>query len=462
MYDIGDTIAAVSSALGGLSSVGRSIVRVSGGKTGQIVRELTDCEDAFAGRGVRACRIVVDGIIVDAAIYSFPGPSSYTGEDIVEFHFFAAEAVAQAILQKVLDNCRLAGPGEFTLRAYLNGKIDLSQAEAVSQIVSSSNRFQLGAAEKLLAGKLCETIGSIRAQLIDIMSLIEAGLDFSEEDIELVAGEKADLTIKEIAKQLQAILNSSIRYEGLIDIPAVGLAGAANAGKSSLMNALLGRQRSIISDEWGSTRDVLTEVLEMDKLRCAVFDCAGLGDYRRSKEVLDRLSQEAAIEALNAADLVLFCADISKDDYLEDVSILKQIAPEELMLILTKCDRLGAKDVAGKTAELEKLFKTSAIITSVSDPNTIKNLLETVEEFLIKQIAGTEAADRIGINERHRKAVSEAIENIMLGAREVLKGNDEVAAMFLRSGYDVLAGIEREDVDEAILDRIFSSFCIGK
>jgi tRNA modification GTPase len=462
MYDISDTIAAVSSALGGLSTVAKTIVRVSGGLVGEISAGLTGGEFVFGRRGVWPSRILIDGIDVDATIYSFPGPSSYTGEDIVEFHFFAAEVLAQAALQKVLQSCRLAGPGEFTLRAYLNGKIDLSQAEAVSQIVSSSNRFQLGAAEKLLAGKLCENISSIRGALLDIMSLIEAGLDFSEEDIELVAAEKACATIKEIANQLQAILDSSIRYEGLIDIPAVGLAGAANAGKSSLMNALTGRERSIISDESGTTRDVLTEVLEMDKSRCAIFDCAGLGDYRGSKEVLDQLGQEAAIEALNAADLVLFCADISKDDYLEDISILKQIAPKELMLVLTKCDRLDAKAVAEKTAELEKLFNTSAIITSVSDRNTITNLLEMVEAFLIKQIAGTEAADRIGINERHRKAVSEAIENILLGADEVLIGNDEVASMFLRTGYDVLAGIEREDVDEAILDRIFSSFCIGK
>lgn len=462
MYDIRDTISAISSASGGLSSVAKTIVRVSGELTGEIVSDLTGNTNAFGGRGVSSSRIVIDGVNVDATIYSFPGPASYTGEDIAEFHFYAATPVVESILQKVLTKCRLAGPGEFTLRAYLNGKIDLSQAEAVSQIVSSSNKFQLGAAEKLLAGKLCETIGSIRNELLDIMSLIEAGLDFSEEDIELIASEKASATIKEIANQLQSILDSSIRYEELIDIPAVGLAGAANAGKSSLMNALLGRERSIISDESGTTRDVLTDVLELDKSRCAIFDCAGLGSYRGSEEVLDQLGQGAAVEALNAADLVVFCVDISKEDYSKDVAILKLIKPKELIVVLTKCDLLQSKEVAQKVTEIEKLFQSLAIVTSVDNGSTIKILLGTVEDFLVRQIAGTEAADRIAINERHRKAVSEAIENISFASDQVLESNDEVAAMFLRTGYDVLAGIEREDVDEAILDRIFSTFCIGK
>ncbi|MBW8015362.1 MAG: GTP-binding protein [Planctomycetes bacterium] len=462
MYEIRDTISAISSALGGLSSVGRTIVRVSGGGVGEIVAGLTDGKFVFGGRGVKASAIVVDGISVDAAIYSFPGPCSYTGEDIAEFHFYAGQPVVEAVLQKVLEQCRLAGPGEFTLRAYLNGKIDLSQAEAVSQIVSSSNKFQLSAAEKLLAGKLCESIGVIGGQLLDIMSLIEAGLDFSEEDIELVSGEKAAATIREIASRLQSILDSSLRYEELIDIPAVGLAGAANAGKSSLMNAMLSAERSIISDEFGTTRDVLTEVLEMDKSRCAIFDCAGLGCYRGSEDVLDRLGQGAALAALNAADLVIFCADVSKDDYSEDVSILNQIAPKELMLVLTKSDQVSGEAVVEKTAELEKLFSTSPVVTSVVDETTIMNLRAKVQERLILQTAGSEIADRIAINERHRSAVNEAIMNISDGADEVLKGNDEVAAMFLRTGYEALAGIEREDIDEAILDRIFSSFCIGK
>jgi tRNA modification GTPase len=179
MYDIADTIAAISSASGVGASVSRTILRISGSDTGRIAGTLTGGGYCFGKRGVCSGCIVVDGISVDSTVYSFPGPASYTGEDIAEFHFFAAESVVEAVFQKVLGSCRLAGPGEFTLRAYLNGKIDLSQAEAVSQIVSSSNKFQLSAAEKLLAGKLCETIAEIRGELLDIMSLIAAGRDYS-------------------------------------------------------------------------------------------------------------------------------------------------------------------------------------------------------------------------------------------------------------------------------------------
>lgn len=403
------------------------------------------------------------GLDVEALVYSFPGPGSYTGEDLVELHFFAAGAVVEKVLGNILEKCRLAGPGEFTLRAYLNGKIDLSQAEAVAQIVAGSNRFQLGAAEKLLAGSLSRTIGCVRSELLDIMSLIEAGLDFSEEDIELISPEQGAGTIRDIEAHLRKILDSSIRYEELIDLPAVGLAGAANAGKSSLMNALLQKDRSIISESHGTTRDVLTDVLETDKCRCAIFDCAGLGAYVGYEQILDQLAQRAAIEAVNAADLVVFCVDAAKDGYSDDGAILNLIRCDELIVVMTKCDLLSEKQVLQKEAEIKKLFNKKSLRTSVIDSGGVEKLRRKIESVLIAQTSSSaESAERIAINERHRRLVADALQNISKAAKEMLESNDEVVAMFLRSAYDQLAGLEREDVDEAILDRIFSSFCIGK
>jgi len=464
MYDVKDTITAISSASPHQRQLSRSIIRVSGSDAQAVAATVFAVQQSFGKRGVTQAVIDVGpGIEVDALVYCFPGPGSYTGEDLIELHFFAAGVVVEKVLTSLLTKCRLAGPGEFTLRAYLNGKLDLSQAEAVAQIVAGSNRFQLAAAEKLLSGNLSKTIADVRSRLLDIMTLIEAGLDFSEEDIEFVTSEQGAETIRAIEASLREILESSIRYEELIDLPSVGLAGAANAGKSSLINALLQKERSIISDSHGTTRDVLTDVLETDKCRCAIFDCAGLGVYGGYEQILDQLAQQAAIEAIKTADFVIFCVDAAKDDYSEDAEIIKSISGASLIPVMTKCDLLNEKQVLEKSDTVDKLFDKKPLTISSLSGFGIEDLLKEIESALLaKARSSFESAEKIAVNERHRRLVTDALDNIARSAVEMSEGSDEVAAMYLRNAYDLLAGLEREDIDEAILDKIFSSFCIGK
>ena len=461
MFDVCDTIAAFSSASLTNGAFGRSVLRVCGGGTEHILREVFGNDCAMNSRGIyRGCFEVENGLEVDAVIYSFPGPGSYTGEDVAEVHVYASGVVLEVMLSKVLEHCRMAGGGEFTLRAYLNGKLDLSQAEAVGEIVAASNKFQLEAAEKLLAGRLCETVGAIREEMLEVLSLVEAGMDFSEEDIEFISAEDAAERIGEVGRKLNTLLNQTIYYEEMIDLPSVGLAGAANAGKSSLANVLLGSERSIVSDESGTTRDVLEGVLEVGGVNALLFDCAGVGDAAERTGVLDELGRAAATEALNRAGLVLFCVDVTADDY----AILQaKRYRTPFILVGTKCDLLDGRGLGEKEAELAEVFSMRAIMTSSKSGFGIDELAGTIEKAVASQTAGSaEAGERIAINERHRSVVKKALGEAETARKEAGAGNGEVAAMLLRSGYEVLSQVEREDVNEAVLDRIFSSFCIGK
>ncbi|MCD6391971.1 MAG: 50S ribosome-binding GTPase [Planctomycetes bacterium] len=463
MYDTGDTICALSSTVVAGNMLGKSIIRISGSDAIAVAGEVFCPDEQLRRRGTTAGMIAVADIEIDATLYAFSSPQSYTGQDLIELHFFAAACVVELVMAELLAFARQAGPGEFTLRAYLNGRIDLSQAEAVAEIVAGSNAFQLQAAQKLLAGKLSQTAAKIREEILDVLSLIEAGLDFSTEGITFLGQDEATETIGRITQALKTLLGGSIRYEEMIDLPSVGLAGASNAGKSSLLNALLGQERSIVSDQKATTRDVLCGVLELEKCRCTLFDCAGMGRAETDSGLLDELAAQTAAEAIKAANMVLLCVDLAKTDFSEDIEISRTIHDGELVLVATKADLLDEQDSKRKSAQLTELFDSQPVLTSTRSGRGIDSLRALIDSRIVRLTAGAaEAADRIAINQRHRKVVAETIEHLIAAAGQITLGNDEIAAMFLRSAYEVLAGLEKEYIDEAVLERIFSNFCIGK
>jgi tRNA modification GTPase len=404
-----------------------------------------------------------DELTIDAQLYLFPAPNSYTGEDVAEIHTYTNSVVTEALVGGLLDKgLRMAGPGEFTARAYLNGKLDLVQAEAVNEIIVSSNEFQLAAAEKLLDGRLGEMTSKLRADLMDLLSLIEAGLDFSGEDIEFITRDEATKRLVIIKEQLDQLLSGSIRYESVIDLPTVGIAGAPNAGKSSLLNNLLVKERSIVSRRHKTTRDVLTGICILPHCRCVLFDCAGL--LTEAEDILDELAQQAAIEALRNSNIVIFCADISKNDWTEDIAILDLIEPKILVPVATKCDLIPDQYLPERLAALNESFGTDFLPASAQSGSGIERLRQTIdgkltEKFNIPQTGG------VALTTRHRKAVTEAIEQINESIDELNAGNDEVAVMILRTAYQAVSDIEQpgaSHIDEQILGHIFSRFCIGK
>jgi tRNA modification GTPase len=480
MYELNDTIVALSSP----TSDERVIIRISGPET------VIKCSQVFSPPispdkpGVFDGTVIInDELGVDAKLYLFLAPHSYTGECMAEIHIHTNASVTAALMQLLLSSgLRMAEPGEFTARSFLNGKIDLTQAEAVNEIIASSNKFQLAAAEKLLAGQLAQTSAKIRAGILDCLSLIEAGLDFSGEDIEFITAEEATGRLAEIKNELEKLLAGSIGYEAVIDMPAVGIAGATNAGKSSLLNRLLGRQRSIISEMKKTTRDVLSGEMKLKDSQCILFDCAGL--VMEPELVLERLSQQAAIQALQNSSIVIFCVDISKaasarllqgdgqEDWVEDVTIHRLIEPEDLIAVATKSDLVPASELTRRIAELNKLFNDEFLLISVKTGAGIEILRERINEKIIEITTGSSRGNTASgvpdtgcgtaLTTRHKQAVTEAIENISQSIKEIKAGSDETAAMMLRAAHQGISNIEREDIDEEILERIFSRFCIGK
>ena len=460
MLNLEDTVVAVSSPV----SSRRVIIRITGPGTSQALERVID-RPVLQNTGIlRRSLSAAESLPVGAFIYLFQAPHSYTAEDMAEVHIYTNSAVTETLINKLLSNTevpvRMALPGEFAARAYLNGKIDLAQAEAVCEIIAGSNKFQIDAAQKLLAGRLSETTIKMRENLMDCIGLIEAGLDFSGEDIEFITGQQAIERLTKIKTDLEQLVSGCISYETVVDLPSVAIAGAPNAGKSSLLNKLLGTERSIVSPQRKTTRDVLTGMLELKTGDCMLFDCAGL--TAEPNDILDELAQQTAIEAIRNSSIVLFCVDVSKADWTEDISIYKLINAKTLLPVAIKMDLLSQKNLKTQLTKLEELFSFEFLPVSPKTGAYIDLLSERISEKLSVLMSPVAEAGSVALTKRHKGAVAETIENIAEAVKELRDDNDEIATMMLRAAIQSLSGIEREHIDEQLLDRIFSRFCIGK
>jgi tRNA modification GTPase len=451
MYNLNDTITAISSP----SNDQRVIIRITGKETINVLNKLLT-HAVSDNPGITTGRIMN----LDCLIYFFRGPRSYTGDDLAEMHFWSNRAVTEAMMEKLLSlGARPASAGEFTARAYLNNKIDLAQAEAVNEVITASNTFQLAAAENLLAGRLGRLSKLIRESILDLLSRLEADLDFSVEDIAPSGKAETIARLNEIIVRLNELLAGSIRSETTIDLPSVGIAGSPNAGKSTLLNKLLGRKRSIVSHQRKTTRDVLTGELDLPGCRCILFDCAGL--ITHCETILDELAQQVAIEAIKNAALVIFCVDIEKPDWSEDLAAFQLIQPKTLIAIATKTDLLSEAVITEHLLKLKSLFACDFIPISAQTNFNLDKLKSEIANHLTQR-AGRTTQDAVALTARHRQALNNAIHDIIQAEKEIKAGSEELAAMMLRTAYNQLSNIEQHNIDEQVLDRIFSSFCIGK
>ncbi|MEN8128029.1 MAG: tRNA uridine-5-carboxymethylaminomethyl(34) synthesis GTPase MnmE [Planctomycetota bacterium] len=464
MLNLDDTIAAVSTAAVPAGTVGRSVIRVSGPEAFEVLSKIVISSGPTQKRRINSCTVHVDDDLdIDGLVYPFFQPHSYTGQDLAELHLDASGAVVEVILEKLYQYVRPAAPGEFTQRAFLNGKMDLTQAEAVAEIVSAANTTQLAAAEQLLKGRFSDSISKLREQIIELLGLLEAGLDFSEEDIAFITRDEALNRIQDFETTLSGLLKNSIRCERIIDLDSVGLAGMPNAGKSRLLNALLGMQRSIVSDAEATTRDVLTGILTLDHLDCVLFDCAGLLNEQQRDTLVNQLSHEASVTALNTAAIVLFCVDVSKKDFAADLQMRRQITAETVLCVLTKIDTVRAEDLQLRQSELQNIFGTEFMVTSAATGAGLDELkLQIRDELLRLRRGDREHEDRLTINQRHARKLAEAAQLLNESADEIKADSAEVTAMLLRQACELLGSLETEDISETILDSIFSRFCIGK
>ncbi len=461
MHNPNDTIYAVATPMTGP----RKVLRITGPKAREACRHLVREAPWPNTRGIfKATLDLHGGLFLEGQIYLFPAPRSYTGQDVVEIHLDAGLPVLETLIQGLLKaGLRQAGPGEFTARAYLNGKIDLSQAEAVNEVISSSNHIQCRAAEHLLQGRPSALLEAIQSRLLDVLSLIEAGLDFSEEDVPVSSPHTSAEVLKAIRGQLEDFLSRAFETDTLAHLPSVGLAGTPNAGKSTLFNALVGGSRSIVSDLPRTTRDVLEAVLDLPRGRYVLFDCAGL--LLRTEELLDQLAQQAAIQSLQRADLIVRCVDLAKGDWREDLAVGPRKAPDRALYVATKADLISPPDRAGRLEALGRTFDRTFIAVSAKTGKGLPALQAAIQERLstgssLREETGSEQAHMM-LTARLRQAVAESINHLHEAAEAMEDDRSEIAAMTVRAAYQALSDTQHP-VDEKVLDILFSRFCIGK
>ncbi len=449
MYDLTDTIVAPGSTTSGV----RSVIRLSGADSWSICQSLAVETDEASQPGIQTTEVrALDDVTLPAWIYRFRSPRSYTGQDCAEIHVLGNAPLLEALVQRCLSlGARMAGPGEFTARAYLNGKLDLAQAEAVNEIIAGSNVLQVQAAQRLLTGRLSDQTEQLREDLLNLMGLLEAGMDFSEEDIEFISEDQANERLDQLDHQITTLLDQGIAQEEILHLPAVGIAGAPNAGKSSLFNALLGRSQSLVSDQRKTTRDVLCQVWDLPHGRCVLFDCAGL--LVEPAELLDRLAQEAALEALRHCQLILFCVDATKIDLDEDRHLRETIESHQVLNVATKTDLVDVTTLSNR-------WNAPWIPVSAAQSQGLDNLIQQIDQTLMTGHLGVQSQVTT-LTARHKQALIEAQTCLQTARISLPQGGHEIVVMELRAAYQAISQMEHH-VEEKVLDRIFSQFCIGK
>jgi len=459
MLDTEDLIAAVSSA-GGCG--GRGILRLSGpGVVEAACRlfvwappgPLSRLRRRYHGR----CRLTAT-VTCPAQLYVFPGPNSYTGQDMAEFHLPGSPALLQMVLEQLLESgARAARPGEFTARAFFHGRLDLSEAEAVAEVINARSDGELRAAQRLLGGALHRVCGSISGKLLDVLSLLEAQIDFAEEEIELISVCRLGEELHGILAELDSLLAGSITWEDLHHLPQVVLAGPANTGKSSLANRLLGMDRSIVSAIAGTTRDALTAPLRLAHGECLLIDTAGLG------EVMDPLAgetQNLTRQKMESCDLLLWVVDGSQPDAEENIRSFQPLPSRRPVLVVV--NKTDLPEAAKLKCRLNACL--SPVFVSALTGENLGELKDRMSGILQKEITDG-PAQALALTVRQRQALAEA-RNHLGAAASILEQVDspalELLALEIRGAMERLGTISGEIVTEDILGRIFSRFCIGK
>ena len=446
------TICAIATAPG---NAGISIIRMSG-DTSLVILQRVFSKKQLEPR-VMTLGTISDGEPIDRvlAVY-FAAPASYTGEDMVEIHCHGGMIVTKQILDLLLKNgAQPAEPGEFSKRAFLNGKMDVSQAEAVSELISSLSEKSAKMSMRQLSGELGSKVSKMQDELTDVLASIHTALAYPEEDLEESiisdAIEKSDSLLDEIRSLIDSFKRGKLMREGA----KVAIAGKPNVGKSSLLNAILGEQRAIVTHIPGTTRDVISEYYNIRGLPIQLVDTAGI---RKTDDIVEKIGVERSIEALNTADITLLIFDASKELSEQDVEIaLKAKSQGEVIAVLNKSDlepKLSAKEISDK-------LKLEPQLISAKTGEGVDALLD---EMYVSIMSDDALAEGVTItNARHAAALKEAASALESAKEGAELGVDlDCVSIDINDAWSALGKITGVTLSEEIVDRIFEKFCLGK
>ncbi len=459
-----ETIAAIATPVG---SSGIGIIRISGEQALEVSKnvfipfrgEILSFPTHTAHHGK-----IIDPdsseVIDDAIAVIFRAPRSYTGEDVVELNCHGGFAVLKAVISAVLRaGARLAEPGEFTKRAFLNSKIDLAQAEAINDLIKSQADGSRRAALMQLNGNLSERVHKIRGELIEVLARIEASNDFPddvEEPDKKWLDERISISLKNIDSLIETYSSGRILREGL----RVVIAGRVNVGKSSLLNALLRHARAIVTPIPGTTRDIIEESLQIEGIPVVAVDTAGL---RTTDDPVEKIGIELSEKMIETADVIVFVCDITEGIKQSDIEIITQIKERPVIVVLNKVDLLPEEVRSLATEEFSHKLGRSYVIlqTCASSGIGIEDLEREIASKAIEYGFGQEAA--LVTNARHYEALGNASQSLeyalrTLGAETAI----DLVSVDLTASLNYLGLITGESATEDLLDTIFSQFCIGK
>jgi len=445
-----DTIVAISTPLG---RGGIGVVRLSGSASRRIAQGLLHFgrEPQWKTWSSELATLLdeakspVDQIVVSF----FAEPRSYTAEDVIEISCHGAPVVLQLCLQRAVAlGARLAEPGEFTLRAYLNGRIDLPQAEAVRELIDATTLYQARVAAQQMEGSISRRIRPLKEQLVELISLLEAGIDFAEDDISVASSEQILERIKPIEEGLRALRDSFSAGKLVFEGFTLAIAGRPNVGKSSLFNRLLRQERAIVTDIPGTTRDTVSENTSLNGIPVKLVDTAGI---REGSDLVERLGIERTHQAVADADLTLLVFDLSVEETGDDRALREKLAHQKPLLV-------------GNKSDLPARFEGKAALLPVSAA-TGDGIAELQEAILHRLAPGGLAAPESGAitSIRHESLLKECVAALENARRAVGFGlPHEMLLLDLYATLRPLDAVTGATTADDILNRIFSTFCIGK
>ena len=457
---IDDTIAAIATAPG---EGGIGIIRISGEKSLQVAESIFK---SVTGKLIKDYNTrtliygtVVDGekVIDEVLVAYMKGPKSYTGEDVIEINchggFISVKKILELILSK---DVRLADAGEFTKRAFLNGRIDLSQAEAIIDVIKAKTDKAHEVAQSQLEGSLSKKIRELRFKVTEVLAHLEVSIDFAEEDVEEITYKTLRENAEDIKREIKKLYDTSESGKILRDGLKTVIIGKPNVGKSSLLNSILGENRAIVTDIAGTTRDVIEEFVNIKGIPLKIVDTAGI---RETEDIVEKIGVERSKESYNTADLVIMVLDSSRPLSQEDREILETLENKKTIVLLNKTDLPQQIDID----ELSKYVDCSSIIKiSALQHKGIEELQDKIEAMVYKGSVKN-SSNLMITNSRHKDALLKAYESIndAISAIDQNMPYDFIEVDF-KNIWDYLGYINGDTVKEDLLDTIFANFCIGK
>ena len=456
-----DTICAIATPIG---EGGISIIRISGNDALDIASSIFRPKNKQDIKNMKTYTMRYGNIlsrenddIVDDVILSYmKGPYSYTGENVVEVNCHGGVVATNRVLNEIVKaGARLAEPGEFTKRAFLNGKIDLSQAEAVIDIIRAKTELSMKSAIMQSKGSLSKEIGELRKYLLNVLALIEYAVDFTEDDEDIIDDnllfqikDGINKTIERIKKLLKNADEGKIIRDGLNMV----IVGKPNVGKSSLLNALLKEKRAIVTDIPGTTRDIIEEYINIDGIPVRIIDTAGIRD---TEDTVEKIGVERSKEKIEEADLVILMMDSSRELDDEDKLIIDAVKDKKYITLLNKIDlnRKISDDIIGNLRNIIEISAKNEI--------GIDDLKDKIKELFFDGEIDSESL--IISNTRHKQALYRALENCTI-ALEKIQSNEflDLISIYITSGMRALGEITGDELEEDLLNKIFSEFCVGK